>query len=214
MHNLAIEREHLRQGYSRVIGIDEVGRGSWAGPLVFAAFSINCPLDEYEVIVEADDSKKLIKNKREMIHQRLELQIKAGHVQIFLIKKSAKYISKYGLAKAIRQTMQEVRELFSEERISIIADGSIPRPTNLREDDSFVSIVKGDSKVYSIAAAANYAKVYRDKLMYKLAKKYPGYKFESNVGYGTKDHQLGIQQYGATNIHRLNYKSIARYTSR
>ncbi len=190
------EEESLRKdGYINIAGVDEVGRGPIAGPAVVAAVILDRP------IYGLNDSKKLSKKKI----KELALQIKK-EAKAYAIKEiSIGTIDKYGIRNAILKGMQEVlRKLEIKPDFVLVDYEKISIRTKSK------AITKGDANVNAIAAASIIAKDYRDQKMINLAKKYPGYDLENNVGYGTKKHLLGLEIFGyEEKIHRKSFKPIS-----
>ncbi len=201
----------LKEKFSKfdyIVGIDEVGRGSWAGPFVMCAYLLDIPFEKYQEIPHIRDSKKLNEKTREVIFKKIELEIQNKISKVKLAQISAKYISKNSLKSAIQEAVRQLIREFELNRTMFLFDAGIKIPD---ETIHYESIKKGDDKVYSIAAAAIYGKVYRDRLMKRLAQKYKNYSFESNVGYGTKQHREAISSHGICPIHRTCYKPLKKY---
>ena len=180
-----------------IIGLDEVGRGCWAGPLVAAAVC----LDEEHGIAGLDDSKKLSKKKRE----GLDILIKTKANSFGLGWVSPLEIDQLGLSTSVQLAMQRAIEQISYEGIQIIIDGSI---NYLAHIPRTTALVKADGIVRAVSAASIIAKVARDNYMQKASKKFPNYGFESHVGYGTQMHISALKAFGITSIHRKSYKPI------
>lgn len=208
------EFQLIAQGY-RVVGIDEVGRGCWAGPLVMAAYQLNLErphLPGYRPIAEVRDSKRLSAKKRLVINETAAVESAAGLARTELVSKSARYINRYGLAKALKASVADLVERF-------LGDEDAPPPIFLIDGIykldhlgvEYVSLVKGDDKIYSIALASIIAKVWRDNYMKRVAGKYPGFGFANHVGYGTPGHIEALRSLGITGEHRLNYKPIQQF---
>jgi len=177
-----------------VAGVDEVGRGCLAGPVVAAAVILKNPNNS-----EINDSKKISKKKRE----ELSLYIKKN--SIFSIgEASVQEIDKFNILEASLLAMKRAIQNLASQPMSVLVDGNF-KPI---EDSNVFTIVKGDTKSISIAAASIVAKVYRDKLMTKFSEIHPEYKFENNSGYGTKEHQNALLKFGVTPIHRRSFKPI------
>ena len=177
-------------------GIDEAGRGSWAGPVVAAAVI----LPKFFSTNEIDDSKKLSKKSREILFEEI-----TQHAEFGLGIGSVKEIDKYNILQATFLAMKRaVANLKSVPRIALI-DGN-NEPTGL--PCLAQTIIKGDTKVVSIAAASIIAKVTRDKIMKDLAKLYPGYGWDRNSGYGVKAHENALKSLGVTPEHRRSFKPI------
>ena len=178
-----------------IIGVDEVGRGPLAGPVISAAIVLN-----KEKIPEGiNDSKKLSKKKREVINEELISQHK------FAIGiASVEEIDKINILQASLLAMKRAVLNLNIKPQTILVDGN--KLPDL--EYNMYPIIKGDSKSISIAAASIIAKVYRDKLMQDLSIKYPGYYWEKNSGYGTKQHLLALDNLGVTPIHRKSFAPI------
>jgi ribonuclease HII len=178
-----------------IIGVDEVGRGPLAGPVISAAIVLN-----KEKIPEGiNDSKKLSKKKREVINEELISQHK------FAIGiASVEEIDKINILQASLLAMKRAVLNLNIKPQTILVDGN--KLPDL--EYNMYPIIKGDSKSISIAAASIIAKVYRDKLMQDLSLQYPGYYWEKNSGYGTKQHLLALDNLGVTPIHRKSFAPI------
>jgi len=195
--NDELERVLLTSGYKSVIGVDEVGRGSWAGPVVVAAFiySVNS-----QIISQVNDSKALTKKRRES----LSAQLKRNSYSIGMAEKDE--IDELNVLEATRLAIvRALKDIDTEESI-VLLDGYFRDPFEFE----YKCIQHGDAKHYSIAAASVIAKVYRDNLLAEYGKTYPVYGFESNAGYGTKKHMEALKIYGICDIHRLSYKPIKK----
>lgn len=195
--NDKLERFYLDLGYDCVVGVDEVGRGSWAGPVVVGAFIYE---KKVSLIKNVNDSKKLTPKKRVSLNEELVKQ------NYLLAQSSVAEIDKLNILEATKLAIKRVISKVKRKKIIVLVDGYFNYPFNFE----YKCIVKGDTKHYSIAAASVLAKVYRDNLMMKLARKYPHYGFETNVGYGTKKHRLGLEKHGVCKIHRRSYAPIKR----
>ena len=178
-----------------IIGVDEVGRGPLAGPVISAAIVLN-----KEKIPEGiNDSKKLSKKKREVINEELISQ----HSFAIGIA-SVEEIDKINILQASLLAMKRAVLNLNIKPQTILVDGN--KLPDL--EYNMYPIIKGDSKSISIAAASIIAKVYRDKLMQDLSLQYPGYYWEKNSGYGTKQHLLALNNLGVTPIHRKSFAPI------
>ena len=177
-------------------GIDEAGRGPWAGPVVAAAVI----LPKGFSTIDIDDSKKLSKIKREMLFQEI-----ISHSEYGIGYGSVEEIDKHNILQATFLAMRRaVINLKSLPSRALIDGNTIPPGLPCVAK----SIVKGDSKVVSIAAASIIAKVTRDRIMTNLAKLHPGYGWEKNFGYGVKEHKLALQTLGITSEHRRSFKPV------
>jgi ribonuclease HII len=189
--------KHAIENYQNVIGIDEVGRGCWAGPLVAAAVYLKSP------IIGLKDSKKLTKNNRKNLAQKIEAESEYGLGWV-----SSKDVDMLGLTNAIRLAMNKAISKITVTNRSIIIDGNF---NFLPQHKRSICIIKADQFISAVSAASILAKVKRDEYMLEIAKRYPDYGFEKNVGYGTTQHKNGLDRYGITSIHRCSYRPIKRY---
>ncbi|MBD5636820.1 MAG: ribonuclease HII [Clostridia bacterium] len=195
MDELTYEREFFNNGYSLVAGVDEVGRGPLAGPVVAAAVIL--PLEEEKRILGIDDSKKLSKKKRECLAEK----IKEAAVAYAIEEVDEETIDEINILQATRLAMKRAIEKLSPRPDFVLTDGNMTLDISVPQR----SIVKGDAKVASIGAASILAKVYRDTLMEKYATAFPYYGFERNAGYGTKAHIEAIREIGICTIHRKTF---------
>jgi len=192
------------------IGVDEAGRGPWAGPVFAGLVVLN---DEQEkVLIEAGvtDSKKVTAKKRENLFELILRNSTFAKVKYYDID----IIDTIGIYKAtkelIKQLVLELNEDFLFEN-KVLIDGLFPKFVLLNSKQEVVThecIIKGDSKVTSIAAASILAKVRRDKFMEELDKKYPDYQFAKHKGYGTKLHFDLLQKLGPCECHRKSFKPV------
>lgn len=193
MDKLAYERQLMSQGYKYICGVDEVGRGPLAGPVVCAA--VIMPLDD--IIEGVDDSKKLSAKKRERLSELILKKAVAAKISLVEPEK----IDEINILEATKLCMKDAVEKLEIKPDFVLTDG------NMKLDISFPqqSIVKGDALSYTIGAASIVAKVYRDNLMDGYAETYPEYGFKSNKGYGTAEHIAAIEKYGLTPVHRRSF---------
>ncbi len=193
------EEDHLPIMNKKIeIGIDEVGRGCIFGPVFSAAIVISKNKSSILKKLGVDDSKKLsIKRRDLLVPKILELSQDWGIGQ-----SSVREIDTYGIRFATELSMIRAINKLKFNPIEILIDGSLP----LRSwEGKQKNIVKGDSKLTSIAAASILAKVTRDSLMKRFDKRYKGYFIYRNKGYGTKEHFLSIKKIGLTNMHRRSF---------
>ncbi len=182
-----------------IAGIDEAGRGPWAGPVYAAAVVFN-PMDIPDGLArEINDSKKLSAKKRETIAPRILDYATVGRGSA-----SVSEIDNLNILRATHLAMKRAFEDIHCEVNTAIVDGNIPPNLSC----PVVCLVKGDTKSLSIAAASIISKVSRDQYMIKLSHNYPGYGWHKNFGYGTKEHREGILQHGITPHHRKSFKPI------
>jgi len=190
----SIEKSYL-QKYDKIIGIDEVGRGSIAGPMVVCGFLYSL----HDIVRQGvNDSKLLTRSRRAKLYKKL-----IEH-EYLIIEIPPYNIDEKGITQTFKEAVHQIFEKFYTEKSFFLIDGNL----KLNICKNMCNIVKGDRKVYSIAAASIIAKVYRDNLMFKLSEIYPDYKFENNVGYGTVEHLDAIKRYGITEIHRKTFYPI------
>ncbi len=190
-----LEREYAARGLRAVAGVDEVGRGPLAGPVVCAA--VIMPLEEALRVPGVNDSKKLSPQKREQLAERIRAVARAYAVE----EVSAAVIDEINILQATRLGMKRAVEKLSPPADMVLTDGNMTLDIALPQR----SVVKGDALVYSIGAASILAKVYRDALMRDYAAQYPGYAFERNAGYGTAQHIRAIREVGICPIHRRTF---------
>lgn len=197
---LSYEKELYAQGISFIAGVDEVGRGPLAGPVVAAAVILpkNCK------IKGLNDSKKIPKKKHEDIFQAVKDNALAIGIGIM----DNHVIDKVNIYEATKLAMKEAIYQLEPQPEHLLIDAM-----KLDLPISQTSIIKGDANSLSIAAASIIAKVTRDKIMANYDEEFPGYDFAQNAGYGTAKHLEGIKQYGITSIHRRSFEPIKSFIS-
>ena len=192
---LSIEKELLARGCAYIAGVDEVGRGPLAGPVVCAA--VIMPLSPELLIEGVDDSKKLSAKRREQLSELIMERALAYAITEI----SNEEIDEINILQATRKGMREALLALKIAPDAVLTDGNmtldIPFPQQ--------SVVHGDALSYSIGAASIIAKVYRDALMDKLAEAFPAYGFEKNKGYGTAAHIAAIKEAGVCPFHRRTF---------
>lgn len=193
MDKLFYERELLNKGCKYICGVDEVGRGPLAGPVVCAA--VIMPLDD--LVEGVDDSKKLTAKKREILSGKILGKAIACHICAV----EPQIIDEINILQATRLCMKNVVEGLEITPDFVLTDGNMTLDISLPQR----SVIKGDALSYSIGAASVVAKVYRDKLMKEYAETYPQYGFDTNVGYGSKKHIEAIKKFGLTPLHRRSF---------
>lgn len=194
MQRFSYEKKFWERGQI-VAGVDEVGRGPLAGPVVTAAVIIDDSFD----LIDVNDSKKLSPQRRLELYPKILEEA----VSVAVGVKSAQVIDQINIYEADRQAMAEAVRDLDRKPDALLVD-AMNVPVNIPQ----IKLIKGDAKSNSIAAASIVAKVFRDKLMDDYAKLYPQYKFPKNAGYGTKDHLEALKQYGPTPIHRKTFEPI------
>jgi ribonuclease HII len=180
-----------------IAGVDEVGRGPLAGPIVAAAVILDIKGINKEIILEINDSKKLSVKKRE----KLSEIIKEKSICFNIAMMDNREIDSKGVGVCNQQVLKSAVEGLKIPPDFVISDGYPIKGLNI--DNTYA--IKGDSKSASIACASIVAKVYRDNLMKEYAETYPQYHFENNVGYGSKVHLEALKQYGPSSIHRMSF---------
>ena len=199
---LQFEKKAWKSGYLRVAGIDEVGRGSLAGPVVAAAVLFNKKFIEkniHKTFIELTDSKKLSEKKRNKFY---EILVSNESVEISLGIVEAKEIDKSNIQIATHKAMINASKKIKKD--FILVDGLPVRGF----DCNSTNIIKGDFLSISISAASVIAKVTRDRIMTEMNKSYPNYQFNKNKGYGTADHLRALKKYGISKIHRKTFKPV------
>jgi len=193
MDKLKYERELTEGGCGYICGVDEVGRGPLAGPVVCAA--VIMPLGD--IIEGVDDSKKLSKKKRETLSE----QIREKAIACRICRVEPQIIDEINILQATRLCMKNAVEGLSVKPDFVLTDGNMTLDIELPQR----SIIKGDALSYTIGAASIVAKVYRDKIMEEYGEQYPQYGFASNAGYGSAAHIAAIKEYGLTPVHRRSF---------
>jgi ribonuclease HII len=199
---LTYERRLARQGYGLIAGLDEVGRGAWAGPVVAAAVIL--PLDRPRLaaaLAGVTDSKQLTARQRE----RLAETIQSVALAVGVGGAGAAEVDRDGLTKASFAAMERAVAMLSPQPEALLVDAFdisavVPLPQ--------LAIVFGDARSLSIAAASIIAKVSRDRWMVGLDERYPGYGFAQHKGYGTAAHVAALAQHGVSDAHRRSYAPI------
>ena len=192
MDKLTYERKYVEKGLKNIAGVDEVGRGPLAGPVVCA--SVIMPLDD--LIDGVDDSKKLSEKKRE----KLAELIKEKAISYSIKEIWQEEIDQINILNAVKKCMTEaVNGLSVKAEITLVDGVDTALPINAEY------VIKGDANSYSIGCASILAKVYRDNLMTEFAKEFPEYGFEKHKGYGTKTHIEKIKEIGPCKLHRKTF---------
>ena len=191
---LKYENEARGAGYSRILGVDEAGRGPMAGPLVVGG--VIFPEDFYDDRI--NDSKKLTEKKREALYDLIIENALAYQIEVLSVEE----VDTLNVYEGSRTGMKRIVE--SLEPDFTLSDamplGDIPH----------LSIIKGDAKSLSIGAASILAKVTRDRIMKEYGKQYPEYGFEKHKGYVTKVHKEALEKYGVTPIHRKSFAPVQK----
>ena len=193
-HN-QFETDLWNRGFSSVVGIDEVGRGCWAGPAVVGAVIFP---KNFTPLFKLADSKQLSEKKR----KQLVPQIKEHAIAHAIHEVPLELINQVGVGKAIQQGFNEILKI-----ISVTADFILIDAFKIKgyPPEKQQAIIKGDQQSISIAAASIIAKEYRDNVMRQLHETEPLYNFKNNVGYGTKEHRDAIAKHGLSLHHRTSF---------
>lgn len=192
------ENEAIQAGFEMIAGIDEVGRGPLAGPVVAAAVI----LDPNKPIIGLDDSKKISEKKR----YALVKEINEKAIAVSIAAADPDEIDRLNILQATKLAMsRSVEQLKVKPDFLLIDAESIHLPIEQK------AIIKGDANSNSIAAASIVAKVARDEMMKKYDQQYPGYDLGNNVGYGTKAHLEGLEEFGPSPIHRQTFAPVKNY---
>lgn len=190
---LDYERGFWSRGLSWVAGVDEAGRGPLAGPVVAAAVVLR----EGVGVEGADDSKRVSREEREEVARRIRKQAAAVTVGAA----SAREIDEINILRATARAMERAIRRLPRHPDHVVVDGLPMRGLAWEHD----AVVGGDALVHSVACASIVAKVCRDRLMTRLARRYPEYGWERNMGYGTEEHRAAIRRVGPTPHHRLTF---------
>ncbi len=204
--NFYQENKLRKRGFRFIAGLDEAGRGAWAGPIVAGAVIIEVDkvnkVDRVNGVLKGvKDSKLLTPKKREKFFEIIIRQVLDWSVGVV----SEKVIDEIGIVKANKLAMKKALENLSFKPDYVLIDGKI-NLDKLRIPSQ--SIIQGDTKIFSIASASIIAKVWRDRIMIKLHEKYPYYGFAQHKGYGTKLHWKTIQKYKICPLHRKTFKPM------
>lgn len=203
MPDLSLEKRHGRSKGKVICGVDEAGRGPLAGPVVAAAVILPLRLPS-EIKKEIRDSKKMTAAQREALFMPLTQCCRAS-----IAEASVQEITTLNILWASMLAMRRAVEGLPVKPDIVLIDGHI-RPPGL--DCVAETVVRGDDLCLSIAAASIIAKVTRDRLMKQLAERHPGYGWERNAGYGTRDHLDALKKLGPTDWHRPSFAPVAQFT--
>lgn len=191
-------------GCQRVAGVDEVGRGPLAGPVVVCAVMLPLPPEEFSIPV--NDSKKLSESQREAIAEALKAD---GRIRYAIVERSPQEIDRMNILRATQDAMRAAAIALGEPAPeAVLIDGLSFKPYPFPA----TFVVKGDARSASIAAASILAKVHRDALMREYDAVYPGYGFARNKGYGTAEHLAALGKLGPCPIHRRSFAPVAQPT--
>ncbi len=189
------EKQLLKKGYTRIVGIDEVGRGCWAGPVAVGAFVYDM---NTEYVKGVNDSKLIVSKQREKLFKKLSkfnYIVKFGEVDT---------INKVGIGKTIEILITEIVDQLNDGNTFFTIDGQFSK--NFGKDT--MKAIKADSTYYCVGAASILAKVTRDKLMSELHESYPDYLFNRNKGYPSPFHRNILKEKGFCELHRTSFAPI------
>lgn len=195
------EKKALAEGFLRVAGVDEAGRGPLAGPVISAAVIL--PSDF--AVAEIDDSKKLSAKRRERLFDRITAEAVAVGIGVI----GPDEIDRINILQAALRSMSIAVQALVSAPDHLLIDGKF----TIAADISQEAIIRGDARSVSIAAASIIAKVTRDRLMVDYHGQYPEYGFSSHKGYPTKAHRAAVRKYGPSPIHRLTFKGVREFVS-
>ena len=210
------ERKFWRSGIKFVLGIDEVGRGAFAGPIVAGAVVFPKILKvtrKHSALKKINDSKLLKAEVRRKLARKIKkhslfyavAEIKTPIINKLGIGRANKMVFRKVVSRVISQVEEELGRELKKEEYFLIADGFPTKHIKGVGLKSQKAIIGGDRKSTTIAAASILAKVHRDKLMRNLSKEFPQYRLARNKGYGTKKHQEALKVYGLSKIHRKSF---------
>ena len=206
MPNFDIENHIITTTNNKIIaGVDEVGRGPWAGPVTTCAVIINQNTFPKELASQLDDSKKLSDKKRELLFPQI-----IENVTYHIGECTVEEVDEHNILQATMIAMTRAVNGLSLKPDYVLVDGNRMPPASSGWTYDGEPIIKGDAKSITIAAASIIAKVTRDRTMKQLATEYPHYGWDSNAGYGTKAHQDGIAQHGICQHHRKSFAPIKK----
>lgn len=204
--SLTYEKKHLKLGHTRIIGIDEAGRGAWAGPVYAGAVALPHDAgDLIEMLAGVRDSKEMTPRQRERLIETIQATAMVWGVG----SASSQEIDQFGIISATKLAMrrallQAMADQFKPDVLLLDAMSWDSAPVNALQEH----IIRGDKESLTIAAASVLAKVSRDRYMRELDTQYPDYAFGRHKGYGTKAHRAAIAQYGITPEHRRCFRPI------
>ncbi|MFA5359809.1 MAG: ribonuclease HII [Patescibacteria group bacterium] len=203
MLDLAEEKKIFSHGYKVIGALDEAGRGPLAGPVVAACVIFNANISINNELAQINDSKKLSAKKRE----ELFAAIKKNFIEVGVGICDHKTIDRINILQATFLAMKKAISSVKNKPDFIIIDGSMKLPNCSTPQQTYI---KGDERIFTIAAASIIAKVTRDNIMREIDQLYPNYGFKQHKGYGTKFHLEKLAQYGPCAIHRLTFNKVKK----
>ena len=205
MTMLEYEHEKLAQGMQFIGGIDEVGRGPLAGPVVVACCVM--PLKDEDIIQGVNDSKKVTEKNREILFEKIKEKAIAYQIEML----DEKTIDEINILQATKNCMAKaIQDIQEKTKLDVVLIDAVKIDSNVPIEP----IIKGDAKSYTIACASILAKVTRDRMMVEYDKMYPGYDFASNKGYGSAKHIAALKTIGPCPIHRKTFYPVTKYFSK
>jgi len=207
MLDIEYELSLLSTGYTCLGAIDEAGRGPLAGPVVAACVVIDSDFKQIKELEDVKDSKKLSEKKREVLFDIINSEFSQVGIGIC----DHKTVDRINILQASFLAMKKAIGALRQKPEMIILDGKFPIPNlSLRQEP----IIKGDARIFSIAAASIIAKVTRDRLMRKYHVQHPFYGFDQHKGYGTKRHMESLRRHGPCPIHRRSFAPVSRHRAK
>ena len=200
--DIKLEKKLWGEGYDIVVGIDEVGRGSLAGPVGAGAVVIR---SDTQIVDLVRDSKTLSEKQRNEVYDLIKESVYGYGVGMVDEKEIDDIGIQMAVLKAMTIALKNVEKMIGRKGDYLIIDGT---NVELIGEYPTMKMSKGDLYHYSISAASILAKVERDNLMIEYSEKYPKYGFERNMGYGTREHMDALKKYGICDIHRRSYKPV------
>jgi ribonuclease HII len=198
--DLEFEKLLWSQGYQRIVGIDEVGRGALAGPVTVGGVLLQAKLKVIpSELKSVKDSKQLTARQRDSLYKPLTHE---ENLSWAVASSSAKVVDEVGIVRAIERAMVKVVKKLAPVDF-LILDGRLSFPLPIKQS----SLEKADQKIFSVAAASIIAKVHRDQWMVRYHKLYPQYNFRQHKGYGTKEHREALTNFGFSPLHRKTFHS-------
>ena len=199
MLDLSVERAYFARGIGRVAGVDEAGRGSWAGPVVAAAVVVT---PDSACLEGVDDSKKLTRRRREHLAAAI-----VSSLAYAVGAASVREVDRLNIRRATALAMHRALTRLGAAAGVIVVDGlAVPELGFVHE-----AMVDGDARCYAVACASILAKTVRDRLMRRLGGRYPDFGWEHNAGYGTETHRSALERCGATRHHRRSFTPVVQW---
>ena len=190
-----------------LVGVDEAGRGPLAGPVAVGVAAVPARFDIRKAFPGIDDSKNMSEALREEVYEEALGRARAGDIRLCVRLGGAPYIDAHGIPRAVRRAAWSgVRHVAAPEHSFVKLDGLLKAPPEYRQE----TIVKGDALEPVISLASVLAKVRRDRLMKRLAARYPQYGFEAHKGYGTRAHLDAVREHGLCALHRRTFCGFSR----